>query len=545
MALQTRSNTQDYPPITDRSLPSGDGNLPRQRFLIRRYVELLAFLTTLFVVQTGLVPYDFLINDIKEGSTVFLSGAVAHLTAPDIISNVFLYLPVGILFHCSLSKRLRSRGVAFVLTVVFAGALSLGIEWIQSYSPVRVSTLFDLLANIGGALIGASLAWIVRLTLPRIHAGALVAVHERPRTALLRGYVVALIIFAAMPFSFSFTSSGIKKAVKSTHLIPFEVTAIDEALADDVLAKGDYVAHTHLEWQRMKRWSRWTSEAVSFVLLAWLLQIVLRGDYGFTRRAAFLLACWIGCGVAIGLSAMQILIVSRASDVTDILFRMLGFGIGLVTRWIYFANIVQWDRGLSDYQLRRLAKAGCVFAAAYIAYNGVIPLTFDAGAAGPIQSIESSGFLPFRSYFIARFDVMMDDVMEKFGAYAVFAGLFALYLSPTVTLPGKPRMKTVLVAGVALSLVIEAVQMFITVRITSLTDPILALAGCLIGVITLQQMAIFHCDASTLLPVRIPVPLEVSEPLPPGDAVIASLADPQPDAPVEPSPTRQPSRRLR
>ena len=389
MALQTRSETREYPHITDSPMRHGDANLSRPRFLIRRYVELLTFLTMLFVIQTGLVPYDFLQDDVKEGSAVFLSGAAIHLIARDIISNVFLYFPLGILLHCALAKQLRSRGIALILTVIFAAAMSLGIEWIQSYSPARVSTLFDLLANIGGALLGASLAWIARLALPRIHAGALVAVHEWPRTALLRAYVVALIVFAAMPFSFSFTSFGIKKAVKSTHLIPFEVTTIDEALADDVLAKGDYAAHTHLEWRRMKRWSRWTAEAASFVLLAWLLQIVLRGDYGFTRRAAFLLACWIGCGIAIGLSALQFMIVSRASDVTDVLFRMFGLGIGLITRWIYFANIVQWNRGLSDHQLRRLAKAGCALAMAFILYNGVIPLTFDAGTSGPIQSIES------------------------------------------------------------------------------------------------------------------------------------------------------------
>jgi len=545
MALQTRSTTREYSPITDRSLPGGVGNLPRPRLLIRRYVEFLTFLTILFVVQTGLVPYDFLQDDVNYGSAEFLSGAAANLITRDIVSNVFLYLPLGVLLHGSLAKRLRSRGMALIITVIFAGAMSLGIEWIQSYSLARVSSLFDLLANIGGALLGASLAWIARLTLPRILADALVAVHEWPRTALLRGYVVALIIFAAMPFSFSFTSSGIKKAVKSTHLIPFELTTLDEALADDVLAKGDYVAQTHLEWRRMKRWSSWTAETVSFVLLAWLLQIVLRGDYGFTRGAAFLLACWIGCGIAIGLSAMQFVIVSRASDVTDVLFRMLGLGIGLITRWIYFTNVVRWERGLPDYQLRRLAKAGCALAAVFILYNGVIPLTFDAGAAGPIQSIESSGFLPFRAYFVARFDVMMDDVMEKFGAYAVFAWLFAFYLSPTASLPVRPRMKTVLATGVALSLVIEAVQMFMTVRITSLTDPLLALAGCLIGVITLQQMAMFHRDATDLVPVRIQVPSDAVEPLPPADALIASLTDPHPDAPIEPSRGRQPSRRLR
>jgi hypothetical protein len=106
-------------------------------------------------------------------------------------------------------------------------------------------------------------------------------------------------------------------------------------------------------------------------------------------------------------------------------------------------------------------------------------------------------------------------------------------------------MKTVLATGVALSLVIEAVQMFMTVRITSLTDPLLALAGCLIGVITLQQMAMFHRDATDLVPVRIQVPSDAVEPLPPADALIASLTDPHPDAPIEPSRGRQPSRRLR
>jgi hypothetical protein len=181
----------------------------------------------------------------------------------------------------------------------------------------------------------------------------------------------------------------------------------------------------------------------------------------------------------------------------------------------------------------------------YIVYTGLIPLTFNLGHGGPAASIASESFLPFFAYFVTRFDLMMDDVMEKFVSYALFAALLVTCWARAGRVATSSRVFVVAAVGVAISVVIEIAQMFIPVRVTSLTDPILAAAGCAVGVLGQEYAVSFYRFASThemLGPAEAePRPTMVGD-LAPADALIASLAEPRQDAPVEPSPKPRPTR---
>ena len=182
-------------------------------------------------------------------------------------------------------------------------------------------------------------------------------------------------------------------------------------------------------------------------------------------------------------------------------------------------------------QLRRLAQTGCVAAAAYIFYTGVIPLTFDTAHGGPGVAFGSKGFMPFWGYFIARFDVMMADAMEKSASYIIFAACWAASRSPSMHQNAWTRTLLIVTAGVLLSTLIEIVQMYIPVRVTSLTDPILAAAGCLTGVLAQNHGARFYRFSVSLVAGVEPR----LESLPPADRLVATLTETNPDAPVEPS----------
>lgn len=519
---------------------------PTVRFLVRRYVGLLTILAILFVLQAGLVPFDFVGDHPDAGSTAFFGAKVTPLTFPDIVSNLFLYVPLGALLYWALSLILRSRTLVLPVTIVIAAALSGAIEWIQAYSPVRVSSIIDFVSNVLGASLGATVSWLCRSVGRRSLGAALFELHERPQAVLLKTYCLILVVFAAIPFSFSFDTSRLKRAVKSANFVPFRAGKMDEALTDEVLARGDFTAYSHLKWQRMKRWSRWAAECASFVVLAWLWLSVVRYDYGFGRWAAKVLVFWLGGTFAVGLSALQFPIISRACDVTDILFRLLGLWLGLVTVSIYLRDSGRITPALQAQAWQRLAKVGCAAAAGYIFYAGLIPLTFDLGSDGPAESFASKAFLPFYGYFIARFDLMMDDAMEKFACYAVFAALLATCWTRMTGAGHRSRPLAIATAGVAISVVIELFQMFIPVRVTSLTDPILAGAGCVAGAIAQQYAVKFYQLASSIRFVALDTPAHLAaatQGLAPGDALIATLAEPKPDAPSEPSPTRPPVRR--
>ncbi len=519
---------------------------PAVRFLVRRYVELLTVLAVLFVLQTGLVPFDFTADSPEAGSNALFSTKVYPLTFPDIVSNIFLYVPVGILLHWTLARAVRRRILVIPATILIAVVLSGAVEWLQAYSPARISSLIDFVSNVIGASIGVSISWVCRWAGPRLLGAALFEFHERPQAAMLKTYCLVLVIFAAIPFSFSFDSSRMKKAVKSANFIPFRASTIDEALTDQMLARGDHIAYAHLKWQRMKRWSRWAAECASFVVLAWLLQALLRSDQGFGRGATTVLAWWFGGMFAVGLSVLQLPIISRACDVTDILFRLLGLCLGLATVFIYLGDNRRFTPAMLTRRWRRLAKIGCAATVGYIFYTGLIPLTFDVGSSGPSESLASKGFLPFFAYFVARFDLMMSDAMEKFASYAVFSALLAMCWSRMTGLDTRLRILPIMTLGVAMSIAIEIPQMYIPVRVTSLTDPILAAAGCLTGVLAQQHAVMFYRFASSravIAPHITVQPETTTGALAPSDALIAGLMDPRPDAPTEPMPT--PPQRLR
>ena len=326
--------------------------------------------------------------------------------------------------------------------------------------------------------------------------------------------------------------------------MPFKALADDASLARDAISTEDAYTYDQAAWRFLKRWSRWTAECMSFAVFVWLLKPILIRRFGFSSRSTAGLVLWAGSGLAIALSLIQLPILTRGFDSTDILFRVCGLGIGLVS---YDFLLLPGRRATESQlreKLRRLAAVGTAVSLGYIIYVGLIPLTIDPSRSGPVSSIRADGFLPFFGYFMTRFDIMMDDVMEKFLSYAVFGLLACLSWRRLATCSFSARLTRVLAVGVLVSSAIECVQMFIPVRVASLTDPILAAGGCLVGVVAKDHAQAFYRFALTremagprtsdsTLETRIPRTLT--------DDLIGTLTEPHPDAPEERLPSQEPT----
>ncbi len=513
---------------------------PTSRFVIKHYVEILTALTLLFVLQTGLVPFDFFQDAPGEGARGFFSAATDRFTLPDIVSNVFLYVPLGLLFHACIRRYGIGGLTAWLLAVCAAALVSVGIEFLQSFSLSRVSSILDLLANVAGAAIGALIAALAHWLLPRFLGAALYECHSHPQAALVKGYLLVLVVAAAMPFSFSFDAGRLKRAVDQAQFVPFAAPIEHAAAAEEALAAGDQREYALAKWAGLKRWSRWSMECLSFAILVWLAYPVLRRQYGFTHCGARALLWW-SCGfLAIGLSLLQLPILTRGCDTTDILFRWLGLGLGVFARSTYSQAGWRWPREEQERLWHNLGWLGCWATLAYILYTGLIPFTFDVEAGGAAKSVSSMGFLPFFAYFVTRFDLMIDDAMEKFAAYAVFAALLTAVSARLANTSVWTRMRRVAVLGVSISVMIEIVQMYMPVRVASLTDPILAFCGCSIGVMAKEQAVAFYWYAVThemIGPEGMRRDEGVLTRMPTTDELIGTLIEPHPEAPVEMPPT--------
>ena len=97
----------------------------------------------------GIAPWAYLTTPLPKYWTQF-----------DVVSNVLGYAPLGFLIALA-RLRLRLRLSAVAVAVVLAGLLSLGLETLQSFLPMRVPSNLDALLNVLGALLGAVLARVL------------------------------------------------------------------------------------------------------------------------------------------------------------------------------------------------------------------------------------------------------------------------------------------------------------------------------------------------------------------------------------------------
>jgi len=80
------------------------------------------------------------------------TAALDHVSAADVLANVFLYMPFG--FLSAWGRRLHTIPVILLAALL----LSLGVEMLQAFLPGRVASWLDVAMNVFGAGVGAVLA---------------------------------------------------------------------------------------------------------------------------------------------------------------------------------------------------------------------------------------------------------------------------------------------------------------------------------------------------------------------------------------------------
>jgi VanZ family protein len=135
------------------------------------------------------------------------AGWPRYWTGFDLAANVVGYVPLGFLLGLSFLRRgslqftRMNNTAAIAVATVSGAALSFFMEALQSYLPYRVPSNVDLGLNIGGALIGASIAAGLEL------GGAIdrwSRFRERWFVPEARG---ALVLIALWPFALLFPAS--------------------------------------------------------------------------------------------------------------------------------------------------------------------------------------------------------------------------------------------------------------------------------------------------------------------------------------------------
>lgn len=122
--------------------------------------QILALAYALLIVYGSLYPFSDWLP--AEDMLAFLSAPwPRYILRSDTITNVLVYLPLGLLVAHALRYRLRPTAAVFAATALCL-LLSFTMESLQALLPDRVSSLLDLLLNGLGGLGGALLAGMVK-----------------------------------------------------------------------------------------------------------------------------------------------------------------------------------------------------------------------------------------------------------------------------------------------------------------------------------------------------------------------------------------------
>ncbi len=501
-------------------------------WFLSHLIEVLTLLYTLFLLQLTLVPFDFSGMKGLESSGRLFAETFDDISTPNLVANITLFVVFGLLVHwCMMRRRL---GVPFsaAITVGLAAALSLIVEWFQSYSAQRVSSAIDFACNIFGGSIGVIFSTVYRFTLPR-WLGRLVSTFEqRPRVALTQCYVFLLLVFAASPFTYSVDLNWAKHCQEIATVVPFaEDTALSRE-AEAAMRSGNHYDYVLTAYTRQRLWSSWLAEAASFVVLAWGLYTLFRDDYLFSRWSCVSLVFWLGIPLAVILSGIQLFNVVRGFHSTDILFRVFGLTLGVVLRYVY--GLVRSDQPKENaLHYRWVARVGCAAVFLFIVFNGLLPWL-----PTNVQSFRDWGkgeteWLPFYAYFNGRFHLMLADMLSKGVSFAILGSLAIFAMPGLACKPLRGRIGLLALAGMCIAIPMEIIQYYKPVRVTSLTDVILAGIGAGTGVALQHHLVIFYQFATEHYQRHCRRRKKIVRPV---DELMSSLLDSDLEAPVEEMP---------
>ncbi|MFC1683459.1 VanZ family protein, partial [Candidatus Zixiibacteriota bacterium] len=130
---------------------------------------LLALLYAIFILYGTTIPFDLTLDATVVNSgidairwTPFQRVTGMRESLPDMATNFLLFIPLGALlaFAGYRSRRFKYNLIALILAILASGTLSALVEALQIYSPTRVTSITDLMINIGGAACGAMASFI-------------------------------------------------------------------------------------------------------------------------------------------------------------------------------------------------------------------------------------------------------------------------------------------------------------------------------------------------------------------------------------------------
>jgi hypothetical protein len=171
---------------------------------------------------------------------LFHGWGATYVSLGDLVTNVLVYVPLGLLVHRFLLTTVRGA-VAAVFTIAAAFSLSLSMELLQVFLPTRTQSEFDLLTNTLGGAFG-----VIAANLPGRQGRVAETLRQARSNWFVPGRLTDLGLFALAAWLFS----------RLMPLVPsLEVGKFEAALAPLASAIAD--PHSFNGWQALAETLSW------------------------------------------------------------------------------------------------------------------------------------------------------------------------------------------------------------------------------------------------------------------------------------------------
>lgn len=242
----------------------------------------LALIYAVLIVYASLYPFADWRDQGMDVWSFLLAPLPRYWTWSDVVINLIGYMPFGSLLALSALRAERSQQ-PLLFAVLCASLLSLCMETLQGFLPVRVASREDWLLNSAGALVGA----VVTLALERI--GAIDRWSHFRRRWFVSNSHVGLVLLATWPLALLFPPA-----------VPFGVgqiferieSAVAEQLADTPFL--DWLPVRDIELQPLMPSTELLCVLLGLLIPCLLGFCVIRPGY---RRLVFV-PLYIGLGMA-------------------------------------------------------------------------------------------------------------------------------------------------------------------------------------------------------------------------------------------------------
>lgn len=476
-------------------------DMRRTRKLVR--VTTLAYL--IFVIYGSLVPLDLRPIEMAEAFERFRQIPFLNLgigSRADWVANLLLFIPLSYLFAASIWP--SGRGVQIVTTIGIAigcTVLSVAIEFTQIFFPPRTVSQNDIIAETLGGLLGLAAWWVwgqrsvAWLTSWR-HARGAASLAEK----LFWLYLLLLFGYNLLPLDLTISMVEIyhKWNEGRLNLIPFAATP------------GEPV--------------RFLYEVVVDAVLWMPFSLLLTLSGRVSPRRAVL---WTLVAAAL-LEAMQLLVYSRYSDVTDLITAVPGAFTGgwLAARLRPQALHVDSPthvQGARIWFIAAMIVGWCLLLAAIFWY----PFNFSRDVDLVRRGFDAFFQVPFLAYYFGSELRAITEVFHKVGFFIPLGGMLAWLrwrIGHRGHLRGIDAIPLLMLLGPPL--VIELGQVALVDKSPGSTDLVLEWIGGIVGYVGVVILARrWTADAG---PVHAPLGPPSARPHSPPQGTVAASSLQQP-----------------